>query len=63
MPDNPLLRDGPLAPGPIVVCDIDGVLSDASARQHFLQRRPKDWDAFFAGCGADPPIVATVPDE
>ena len=60
MPDNPLLHHGALAPGAIVVCDIDGVLSDASKRQHFLKRTPKDWEAFFAGCGDDPPIIATV---
>lgn len=28
--------------------DIDATLSDTSRRIHFLQKRPKDWDSFFA---------------
>ncbi len=37
--------------------DIDGVLSDASARQHFLEAPARrDWDAFFDACGEDPLI-------
>jgi hypothetical protein len=40
----------------IAVVDIDGVLADATHRQHHLQGRPKDWDAFFAAVGEDPPI-------
>ena len=40
----------------ISVFDIDGVLADASHRQHFLQSRPKDWQAFFSAVGADAPI-------
>jgi hypothetical protein len=31
-------------------------LSDAAGRQHFLERRPKDWDGFFAAAGNDPLI-------
>ena len=42
---------GPVGPGPTVVFDMDGVLSDASTRQHHLESR--DWDAFFAACGED----------
>ena len=52
-------RDGPRVPGPAVVVDLDGTLSDASGRQHFLDRRPKDWDGFFAAVGNDP-VVAHV---
>lgn len=34
--------------------DIDGVLSDATARQHFLEDRDKrDWRRFFDACGDD----------
>jgi hypothetical protein len=52
-----LWRDGEArAPGPAVVVDLDGTLSDATGRQHHLERRPKDWDGFFAACGDDPPI-------
>jgi hypothetical protein len=42
-----------------VVFDIDGVLSDAAGRQHFLEGgrgRRRDWDAFFEACGDDPLI-------
>jgi phosphoglycolate phosphatase-like HAD superfamily hydrolase len=42
----------------IVIFDIDGVLADATHRQHFVERRPKDWDAFFAAVGMDPVIEA-----
>ncbi|HWG73394.1 MAG TPA: hypothetical protein VG184_05000, partial [Acidimicrobiales bacterium] len=33
--------------------DLDGVLSDAASRQHFLEGRRRDWDAFFEACGDD----------
>jgi hypothetical protein len=50
-------RDGEARePGPAVVVDLDGTLSDAAGRQHHLERRPKDWDGFFAACGEDPLI-------
>jgi len=39
--------------GPAVVFDIDGVLSDAAGRQHFLERGRRDWQAFFEACGDD----------
>ncbi len=42
--------------GPAVVFDIDGVLSDAAGRQHFLDRGRRDWTAFFEACGDDPVI-------
>ena len=35
------------------VVDIDGVLSDAASRQHYLERPRRDWDAFFEACGDD----------
>jgi phosphoglycolate phosphatase-like HAD superfamily hydrolase len=40
-------------PGPAIVFDLDGVLSDAAGRQHLLDRPYRDWDAFFAACGDD----------
>ena len=46
-------REGPSRPGPAVVFDMDGVLSDATGRQHFLEYPRRDWDAFFAACGDD----------
>lgn len=42
----------------IVVFDIDGVLADATHRQHHLAGKPKDWDAFFAEVDGDPVIEA-----
>lgn len=43
----------PVVPGPAVVFDMDGVLSNANERQHFLRDGRRDWDAFFAACGDD----------
>jgi hypothetical protein len=37
------------------VFDLDGVLSNAAGRQHFLAGPgPKDWKGFFDACGEDP---------
>jgi beta-phosphoglucomutase-like phosphatase (HAD superfamily) len=36
-----------------VVFDLDGVLSDAATRQHFVEGGRRDWDAFFDACGDD----------
>jgi hypothetical protein len=37
-----------------VLVDIDGVLSDATNRQHFLEGEGKrDWRGFFDACGED----------
>ena len=54
---------GRSSPGPAVVFDIDGVLSDAASRQHYLEAPRRDWDAFFDACGDDPVIeeVARAP--
>lgn len=56
MTENPLTwkwRAEPVQPGPAVVFDLDGVLSDAAKRQHYLEAPRRDWDAFFAACGDD----------
>ncbi len=42
--------------GPAVIFDLDGVLSDAAGRQHFLEQGRRDWTAFFEACGDDPVI-------
>jgi hypothetical protein len=39
---------------PYAVLDIDGVLADVRHRLHHLQRRPKDWVAFFDAAPDDP---------
>ena len=46
-------RIGPVEPGPTVVVDIDGVLSDAVRRQHYLEAPRQNWRAFFDACGED----------
>ena len=53
-----LWRRGPVPAGPAVVVDIDGVLADASGRQHL--RGWGDWRAFFDACDEDPVIAETA---
>ncbi len=55
-PGNWRWRAAPRAPGRAVVFDIDGVLSDATSRQHFIERGRRGWTAFFEACGDDPVI-------
>lgn len=40
---------------PLAVFDIDGVLADVRHRLKHVERRPKDWDAFFDAAVHDPP--------
>jgi len=56
VPENWSWFDEPVAPGAAVVVDIDGVLSDAAGRQHYLEAPRADWRAFFDACGEDPVI-------
>jgi hypothetical protein len=58
-PGNWLWREEPVAPGSAVVFDLDGVLSDAAGRQHFLEWPQPDWEAFFEACGDDD-LIAEV---
>jgi phosphoglycolate phosphatase-like HAD superfamily hydrolase len=44
---------GPPVNGQAVVFDLDGVLSDATERQHFVTGKRRDWDAFFDAVGDD----------
>jgi hypothetical protein len=55
-PDNWNWHTGPIEPGRAAVVDIDGVLSDAVSRQHYLEAPRRDWRAFFDACGDDPVI-------
>lgn len=41
---------------PLAVFDVDGVLADVRHRLHHLERRPKNWVAFFAECAGDAPL-------
>ncbi len=54
VPRNWCWRTSAVRPGAAVIFDIDGVLSDAAGRQHFLEWGRRDWDAFFDACGDDP---------
>ena len=58
-PDNWIPHtDRPIG-GPTVVLDLDGVVSDATHRQHFLaaeRSQDKDWRGFFHSCVDDPVI-------
>ena len=53
VPENWLWRSGPVDAGPAVVFDMDGVLSDARRRQHYIEWPSRDWEGFFAACGDD----------
>jgi FMN phosphatase YigB (HAD superfamily) len=44
----------------IVIFDIDGTLADVSERIHHLKKKPKDWDAFFAGMAQDQALESMV---
>lgn len=52
-PEHWTWRDGPVEPGRCAVIDIDGVLSDAASRQHYLEAPRRDWRGFFDACGED----------
>ncbi|MFF9408286.1 hypothetical protein ACF1B0_22610 [Streptomyces anandii] len=45
---------------PLAVFDLDNTLADTAHRQRFLERRPRDWDAFFAAAPKDPPLAEGV---
>jgi len=48
-------RRSDLHPGDAVILDIDGVLADATGRQHHLERN--DWRGFFEDVDEDPVIA------
>jgi phosphoglycolate phosphatase-like HAD superfamily hydrolase len=45
---------------PLAVFDLDGTLADTAHRQHYLERRPRAWDAFFSAAPDDPPLAEGV---
>lgn len=45
---------------PAVVVDLDGTLTSAAWREHFLTGRHRDWPGFFAGMGHDAPVQPLV---
>ena len=56
LPDHWTLHHQLSTPGRAVVVDIDGVLSEAAGRQHYLEAPRHDWRSFFDACGEDPVI-------
>jgi len=52
--DQPATPDSNLDKRPtMATIDLDGVVSDTRHRLHYLQTRPKNWDAFFDAARAD----------
>ncbi|MDX3451952.1 hypothetical protein PV396_08325 [Streptomyces sp. ME02-8801-2C] len=45
---------------PLAVFDLDNTLADTAHRQRYLERRPRDWAAFFAAAPHDPPLTEGV---
>ncbi|MCZ7434376.1 phosphatase domain-containing protein [Streptomyces sp. WMMC1477] len=45
---------------PVAVFDLDGTLSDARHRLHYLTGRPKNWNAFLRAAPQDPPLTDGV---
>lgn len=45
---------------PLAVFDLDNTLAGTAHRQHFLERRPRDWEGFFAAAPDDPPLEEGV---
>jgi phosphoglycolate phosphatase-like HAD superfamily hydrolase len=58
--NNSRPRLGSDASRPLAVFDLDGTLADTAHRQRFLERKPRDWDAFFAAAPQDPPLAEGV---
>lgn len=44
----------------IVLCDLDGTLSDTEHRLHHIRGIHRDFDAFFAASGEDEPIGPVI---
>ena len=44
----------------IVIFDIDGTLADVSERIHHVMKKPKNWQAFFAGMAQDEALHSMV---
>ncbi|WP_405824871.1 hypothetical protein OG241_46825 [Streptomyces sp. NBC_01390] len=53
-------NSGPRNGRPLAVFDLDNTLADTTHRQRYLERKPRDWDAFFAAAPHDPPLTEGV---
>lgn len=46
--------------GKIVLCDLDGTLSDTEHRVHYVRGKKRDYESFFAASKDDEPIEAVI---
>ena len=53
VPENWWWRGEPLMPARAAVFDVDGVLADATHRQHLVTGHRRNWPLFFDLCGKD----------
>ena len=53
-------RPGAPSSGPLLIFDLDGVISDAWHRQTYLTGEEWDWHGFFMASADDPPIPAGI---
>ncbi len=58
-PDNWWWRGDPVNGGRCVIVDVDGVLADATHRQHLVTGGRRRWDEFFEMCDRDALIEPT----
>ncbi len=47
-------------PRGIAVFDVDGVIADVRHRLHHVERKPKNWPAFFAAMDDDGPLAEGI---
>ena len=59
-PANWTWSEAPIDGGSAVIVDVDGVIADATHRQHYLEGARRDWRGFFEACDSDPPIESLV---
>jgi hypothetical protein len=60
LPEHWLWNNGSQEPGPAVLFDLDGVLANATARQHLLESSPPNWRAFFDAASEDTLIESSA---
>lgn len=60
VPRNWTWADDGVAPGPVVLVDVDGVIADGWHRQRYLRDGRNDWKGFFAAADKDTPIEGAV---
>ncbi|MDD5006626.1 MAG: hypothetical protein PHS33_09035 [Candidatus Omnitrophica bacterium] len=44
----------------IVICDVDGTVSEIGDRVKYLKQEPKDWGSFYDDAFDDKPILETI---